>query len=722
MNHLPALVQDLALILMVAGFVTILFKKLRQPVVLGYIVAGFLVGPHMDLVPTITDGESIKVWAEIGIIFLLFALGLEFSFTKLAHIGGAASITAFIEVVTMVGIGFLTGRAFGWSNMDSIFLGGILAISSTTIIIRAFEELGMKTRGFAKLVFGVLIVEDLFAVLLLVILSTVAVGSKAAGAELLTAMLKLGFFLVGWFTVGIFVLPTLLRRSKPFLDSETLSVVSLGFCFAMVVAATKAGFSPALGAFVMGSILAETQERERIEHIIKPIKDLFAAIFFVSVGMLIDPKLLAQYAGPVLIITAVTVVGKLGSTVAGALISGRSLRHSIQSGFSLAQIGEFSFIIASLGVTLQVTSDFLYPIAVGVSALTTFFTPYLIRSADSAHLFISKRLPANWQRGLTGYQSSSQRITSTNEWRDFVRSYAMRLVLNGVIIATIFFVGAKLSGEVSRPLGLFVVLLLCAPFLWAMTLSPLGGKAGVQLWQDKRQRASLVVLEASRVALAIALLGFLASQFVTWRSAFAVTIALIFAFLLLFSRYLKRVYQWFEKQFIGNLNEGQQSSLAPWDAHIVRVDVPPESEFVGKTLEELKIRERYGVTIAMIERGRIHIAAPTRDERVYPGDRISVIGVDEQIAGFREGLAPNISDAQATEIAQDYSLKQFRVGPDSQLKGKTIRDCGIREKSHGLVVGLERGEKRTLNPDSTMTIDAGDILWIVGETALLKRL
>lgn len=707
--------------LMVAGAVTIIFKKLRQPVVLGYIVAGFLVGPHTSLMPSITDAQSIQVWAEIGIIFLLFSLGLEFSFTKLAKIGGAASITATIEVLFMVGIGFLTGRAFGWSHMDSVFLGGVLAISSTTIILRAFEELGMKTRGFAKLVFGVLIVEDLFAVLLLVVLSTVAIGAQVEGAEMLYSVLKLVFFLTLWFVAGIFILPTILRRSREFLDSETMSIVSLGLCFGMVVVATKAGFSAALGAFVMGSILAETSEAERIETIIAPIKDLFAAVFFVSVGMLIDPKILWEYGVPVLIITGVTIFGKMFSTIAGAMLSGRSLKHSIQAGFSLAQIGEFSFIIAGLGLTLGVTSDFLYPIAVGVSALTTFATPYLMRAADPVHGFIHSRLSVRTRQALARYHLSFQRVSATGEWSDFLKRYALRLILNGVIIIAIFILGARFLQDFDQRLSLVAVLILSAPFLWAMTLSPLSGKSVTKLWGDSRHRTSLLALEASRVAIAIALIGTLASQFVTWKSAFAATIALITVFLLAFSRYLKRVYHWFEKRFIANLTE-RDSVLAPWDAHIVRMDVPAESDFVGHTLEELKIRERFGVTVAMIERGRTQIAAPARHERIYPFDKISVIGADDQISGFRASLSPSHIAKSHNVETNEFALLPLRVDGESPFANKTIRESGIREKLHGLVVGLERAEKRFLNPDSTMKIEDGDLLWIVGDTRLFKSL
>jgi len=396
MVHLPALISDLGLILAAAGITTLVFKKIKQPVVLGYIVAGLLVGPHVSLLPTVIDIGSINIWGEIGVIFLLFSLGLEFSFKKLVKVGGSASVMAIVEAAVMMTVGFATGMLMGWSTMDSIFLGGLLAISSTTIIIKAFEELGLKSKHFAKLVFGVLIVEDLIAIVLMVLLSTLAVSRQFEGWAMLTSVAELFFFLILWFLGGIFLIPTWLKKAKNLMNDETMLVVSIAFCLLMVILATKVGFSPALGAFVMGSILAETTQAERIEHLVQPVKNLFGAVFFVSVGMLIDPAMIVAHIGPVLIITAVTIVGKIISTGGGALISGQSLKTSIQSGMSVSQIGEFSFIIAGLGLTLGVTSDFLCPVAIAVSAITALTTPYMIRLSDPLSQRIEGMLPTSW--------------------------------------------------------------------------------------------------------------------------------------------------------------------------------------------------------------------------------------------------------------------------------------------------------------------------------------
>lgn len=740
MVHLPELIQDLALILAAAGFVTILFKKLKQPVVLGYIIAGLLVGPHFPFFPTITELSTIKIWAEIGVIFLLFALGLEFSFKKLFRVGGAASITAIVEIIFMVAIGYVTGQLFGWSKMDSVFLGGVLAISSTTIIIRAFDELGVKGRGFAKLVFGVLIVEDLVAILLMVLLSTVAISKAFAGAEMMASVIKLIFFLTLWFLSGIFLLPTLLKHANHLMNEETLLVVSVGLCLVMVVLATHAGFSPALGAFIMGSILAETREGVKIEHLVKPVKDLFGAVFFVSVGMLIDPKVLSEYAVPVLVITAVTIIGKTLSTLFGALISGQSLKHAVHSGLSLAQIGEFSFIIAGLGLTLKVTSDFLYPVAVGVSALTTFTTPYMIKSSDHVCNFVEERLPKSWLEALSRYSVASRSISARSDWGTILRSFLIRVGLNSVLIAAVFlgvanymspFFSSKFGNEkAAHAAGLITALILSGPFLWALVLGRSNEKMTSDLWRNQKYRGPLFAMETARWIIALTLVASLSTQFVTFRIAVTLFLTLALVFVFLFSRYLASIYSWIENRFVKNLadkdseekNGNSLPQLAPWDAHLVRLEIPPESGAVGRSLAELSIREKFGVTIALIERGQKTVAAPNRDESLFPHDKILVIGTDDQIFEFKSFIEANSSHSTFVSKDLNYALHPIAVSEKSSFCGRSIRDSGIREQTHGLVVGIERKGRRYLNPDSTMQIENGDLLWIVGDAGLLREI
>lgn len=736
-QHLPDLIHDLGIILSAAGLVTLLFKRFRQPVVLGYIIAGFLVGPHFHFFPTIGDLPNVKVWAEIGVIFLLFALGLEFSFKKLLRVGGASSITAFTEVVVMILIGYFTGRLFNWNQMDSIFLGGILAISSTTIIIRAFEEVGVKGRSFVNLVFGVLIVEDLVAIVLLVILSTLAVKNQFEGVEMVGSIAKLGFFLTLWFVSGIFLIPSLLRKFRSYLNEETLLVLSLGFCFLMVILASKAGFSPALGAFIMGSIFAETTDAERIEHIIKPVKDLFAAIFFVSVGTLIDPNTLMQYGWPVLVITLVTIVGKVVSSTAGALLAGQPLRTSIQAGFSLAQIGEFSFIIAGLGLTLKVTSDFLYPVAVAVSAITTLTTPYIIKSADKAANFVDARLPDRWRRALDNYSSATRGVSTISEWRVVLRSYLLSIALNAILVTAAFLIVARYAPSYLGPMigdstlvdlfTLGIALMASAPFLWAWLLRKPARSKVASIWEKRNYRGLVVGLEAARYGSAVALFGFLSSQIVNATAAILITVIVTVLALVLFRRYWHSAYSWMEERFVANLSEREtahspEPQLAPWDAHVAKLIVSPASDAVGKTLMDLKIRERFGVTIALLERGERVLHAPTRDERIYPFDKVSAIGSDSQIQALQSYLAPKDLQVGVAKGLDTYSLEPYLVKPGSPFVGHSIRNSGIREKANGLVVGVERKGERFLSPDSNMILEIDDHLWIFGDRQAIRLL
>ena len=718
MSHLPALIQDLALILVSGALATVLFRAIKQPVVLGYIVAGLLVGPNTRIYPTITDLPNVQIWAEIGVIFLLFALGLEFSFKKVAKVGAAAGITAFLEVAGMTALGFGAGRLFGWSKMDALFLGGILAISSTTIIIRAFTEAGVRGRAFVNLVFGILIVEDLFAILLLVMLSTVAVHRSFDGWTFVQAIAKLAFFVVFWFVSGVFLLPSVLRQARRFLDEETLLLVSVGLCFLMVVLTTKAGFSPALGAFMMGSILSETDDSERIQRLIHPVKDLFAAIFFVSVGMLIDPQALVTYAGPILWLTLLTIVGKFMTTAIGALIAGRNLREAVQSGMSLAQIGEFSFIIATLGLSLGVTSDSLYPIAVGVSAITTFTTPYLIRFSDGAYARLERALPRKLVKDLDDYRNSAQVLGERAEWRRVLRSYGLTLLVNSALITAIFF---GLARALPGAVGLSLAATLAAPFFWAMLVRRLRSLDVRQLWRRRENRPAIVVLESLRLLSAIALFGFLSPQFIALRFAAALTMIFTFVFLLLFSRYLKSVYSWFEGRFMQNLSspEPEAHRLAPWDAHISRVEVPLYSAVAGRNLVELNLREEVGVIVALIERAGHLIPAPSAAEKLLPGDHVSVIGDDRQVTRFTELIQPQTFEPHAA--AHGFDLHQFLIEPDTPCAGQTIRQSGIREASQALVVGIERINERILNPEPNVTIRPGDLLWIVGDGRRLRK-
>jgi CPA2 family monovalent cation:H+ antiporter-2 len=741
-NHLPHLITDLALILGAALVTTLLFKKLKQPLVLGYIIAGLLVGPNISIVPTVADAENVKTLAEIGVIFLLFNLGLEFSFKKLMRVGGAASVTAMVEIVFVTFSGYFLGKWMGWGTMDSVFLGGVLASSSTTIIIRAFDELGIKSQKFARIVFGVLVVEDIVVILLMVMLSTMAVSKTFEGVQLSFTVLKLVFFLLLWFITGIFLLPTFLRKMKRFLDEETLLILSVALCLGMVVLATKVGFSAELGAFIMGSVFAETTSAEKVEHLLKPLKDLFGAVFFVSVGMMIDFNAIMEYKVPVLLVTGLTIFGKLFSTTVGALISGQPLKQSIQVGMSMAQIGEFAFIIATLGITLGVTSDFLFPIAVGASAITTFTTPYLIRFSEPFYNWLEKIIPKKVLQGINKYSSGTQDIQATGEWKSVLRSYLIIVATNAVVIFAIIILSAnfllpfiskqfKQNELIASLIVLCITLAAIAPFLWAMVAKRPNKIAYKELWlNSKFNRGPLVMVEVLRIGLGILLVGFLLDRMFSGTVAILVALPVIVVVMVIFSKRIRQFYQRIEERFVLNLNARETAALkqnpaialSPWDAHLTEFKVNPLAPYIDKTFAELAWRENYGVNIALVKRGGKMIYAPGREEKLFPYDEISVIGTDEQLQLFRP-IVEGAAEAQDTEQpVNNITLQKIRVDEHTRLKGQSIRSSGIRERASGLVVGIERNGGRILNPDSGEVMQWGDILWIVGDRKKIQAL
>jgi CPA2 family monovalent cation:H+ antiporter-2 len=729
-QHLPFLISDLALILVAAALTTLLFKKLKQPIVLGYIIAGVLVGPQVHVIPTVTDQASIKIWAEIGVIFLLFSLGLEFSFKKLVRVGGTASITALTEIVFIVVAGYFVGRWMGWKPIDCIFLGGMLASSSTTIIIKAFDELGIKTKKFARIVFGVLIVEDIVVILLLVLLPTIAISQQFHGSELLGTVLKLVFFLLLWFLLGIFLLPTFLKKAAGLLDPEMMLLLSIGLCLAMVVLAIAVGFTAELGAFVMGSIFAETTSSDKVEHILHSLKDLFGAVFFVSVGMMIDLHTIWEYRVPVIVITLLTIFGKFFSTSLGALLSGQPLKQSVQTGMSMAQIGEFAFIVATLGLTLGVISDFLFPVAVGVSAITTFTTPYMIRYSEPFYQWIEKILPGRWIHFLNRYSSDVQKIPTVSGWKQLLRTYGRVIILNGVIsigIILLCSIGLTPLLDSHLPPGSWknlvlavIALILLSPFLWALGFRPLERISFSKLWLDsKLNRGPLVLLEALRMGIVVLLIGFLLDRLFSASVAIPVAVICIILLILLFSRKLQHFYNRIEKRFLLNLNakesqeNGQKINIVPWDGHVVYFDIPAEAPFAGRTLKEMAWREKFGINVALIERGTRLLQVPGPEERIFPADRIAVIGTDAQLQSFGQ-LIEQARQQVPADRQESIGLMQFLVKNNSPLAGKSIRESGIRERGKGLVVGVERNGERQLNPDSSFIFQPEDLVWIAG--------
>ena len=734
MSNLPTLIADLALILLCAGIMTLLFKKLKQPLVLGYVVAGFLASPHMPYTPSVMDTANIKTWADIGVIFLLFALGLEFSFKKIVKVGGTAVIAACTIIFCMILLGAGVGMSFGWQRMDCIFLGGMIAMSSTTIIYKAFDDLGLRKKQFTGLVLSILILEDILAIVLMVMLSTMAVSNNFEGTEMLESIGKLLFFLILWFVVGIYLIPEFLKRCRKLMSEETLLIVSLALCFGMVVIAANTGFSAAFGAFIMGSILAETIEAESIDRLVKPVKDLFGAIFFVSVGMMVDPAMIGEYALPILVITIAVIVGQALFGTFGVVLAGQPLKTAMQCGFSLTQIGEFAFIIASLGVALHVTSDFLYPIVVAVSVLT----PYMIRLAEPASSFVDRHLPESWRNFLTRYSSGSQTLNHENLWRKLLFAMARIVVVYSIVSISVIalsfrfvvpFFRENLPGFWGSLLGAAFTILCISPFLRAIMVKKNHSTEFTTLWEAHRaNRAPLVSTIVLRMVIAVLFVMFIIAQLFKSSIGLIIGVAILLVVLMVLSRQLKKRSILIERKFFQNLRSrdvraeymGEKKPeyagrLLSRDLHLADFEIPGESLWAGKTLLELNLGKKYGVHVVSILRGKRRINIPGGSVRLFPMDKIQVIGTDEQLNVFGEDMSRgSYVDSDVFEKSE-MTLKQFMIDSDCAFLGKTLRESGIRDKYHCLIAGVERGEEMLMTPDVNAPFEEGDVLWVVGE-------
>ena len=739
MSELTPLISDLALILVCAGVMTLVFKRLKQPLVLGYIVAGFLASPHFTLTPSVIDTASIHTWSEIGVIFLLFALGLEFSFKKLVKVGGTAVISACSIIFCMILIGMTVGWAFGWKSMDCLYLGGMLAMSSTTIIYKAFDDMGLRQQRFAGLVLSILIVEDILAIVLMVLLSTVAVSQNFEGGEMVFSIGKLVFFLILWFVVGIYLIPIFLKRSKKLVSNETMLIISLAMCFGMVVLASKVGFSPAFGAFIMGSILAETIEAETIEKLVSPVKDLFGAIFFVSVGMMVDPAMIVEYIGPIITITLAILFGQVIFGTGGVILAGQPLNVAMRCGFSLTQIGEFAFIIAGLGVSLNVTSHFLYPIVVAVSVITTFLTPYMIRLAVPAYNLVEKRMPNKWKRMLDRYTAGSQTVNNENNWKklllDIARIVAIYMVLCiAVILLSFQFViplfRMMLPEFWAKLVNVAFMVVCVSPFLRAIVMKKNHSIEFQALWHDNRfNRAPLVATIVLRMILAVGVIVFIIKSLFEVSTFLSVGCSLVLVGLMMYSRGLKKHSIIMERTFIQNLNiretheefKGKkrpkyEGHLLTRDLHLSDFEIPADSAWAGLTLLELNFGKKYGVHVASIIRGQHRINIPGANVRLFPGDTIQVIGTDEQLSLFSKQVeGASVPSVEDEVEKREMHLKQFVVDGNSPLLNMSIKESGIRNQYHCLVVGVEKEGGNLLSPEANMVLEKGDVVWVVGE-------
>lgn len=732
--NIESLITDLAFILLLGAIVTVLFKWLRQPVVLGYIVAGFLASPNFTWLPSVTTLENIDFWAQIGIVVLLFSLGLEFSFKKLVNSGGSAVVTAIIIVAGMMCAGFTVGHILHFNFINSLFLGGMLSMSSTTIILKAFTDMGLRQQKFASQVLAVLIVEDLFAVVMMVVLSSIAINNSVEGSEMLMSVGKLLFFLIIWFLVGVYVIPSALNRCRRFLNNETLLVVSMGLCLGMAVFSVYCGFSMALGAFVMGSILAGTSYAESIEHVVNPVKDLFGAVFFISVGMMVQPAILGEYWLPILILSLVVIVGMIIFGTFGMLITGQTLKTAIRSGFSLTQIGEFAFIIATLGMSLKVLEPTLYPIVVAVSVITTFTTPYFIKMSVPAYNFVEKHLPVRLHFLIDRYGSQGEKEqASGRQWGIVLRRHLWRTVVYTIILIAISLVMdtyvrpwlCEIMPGSGNLITVIATLVIMSPFLIALT-SPVKapaekGKEGL----DISHNIPCIVLMVFRSLIALAFVIHVVSRVYSARVAIIVAVAVVVLIGVLFYKRLSGYMGQLENKFFDNLNErdlrrsGKNNHVVS-DLHMAYMTVGTGCDFAGERLMDSNLRHAFGVNVVSIQRGFSVIPIPGGRERLFPGDVIGVIGTDEQI----ERLLPRVEanpDAVSGPSPDDMKLKSVLLSFNSPLINHTPSSASLRDTYDVLVVAVNRdGEFIDSNPG--LVFAPGDIVWVAGKAENIKRL
>lgn len=749
MADIPFLVKDLALILMVAGIVTIIFKKLKQPLVLGYIVAGFLVSPHMPYTMSVIDETDIKTWADIGVIFTLFSLGLDFSFKKIVKMGASPIIATVVIVFAMMMLGISIGHGFGWSKMDCIFLGGMLAMSSTTIIYKAFDDMELRQQKFAGMVMSVLILEDILAIVMMVMLSAIAGGNNPDGEQMIGSVIKIAFFLVLWFIVGIFAIPLFLRSVRKLINNETLLIVALGLCCGMAVLSTKVGFSSAFGAFVMGSILAETIEAEKIIKLVEPVKNLFGAIFFVSVGMLVDPKILIEYAIPILALVGSILIGQAIFGTFGFMLGGESLKSAMRCGFSMAQIGEFSFIIASLGLSLGVISNYLYPVVVAVSVITTFLTPYMIRLATPTYQVMEKHLPKRLINILNHFAMSHPSTTQQSKWKSLLRQMLINTVAYSILTAAVItlmftfvlpftrslFPGWKLHWYANAITGI-LTLVLIAPFLRAIIMKKNHSNEWKRLWVESSiNRIPLLFTIVVRFVIALAFIFYICNYLTRFTNALMIIIGIAVISLMIASRWTKKRSIKMERLFIHNLRSRDimaqvngekkplyEGHLLDRDIHIGDFDVPEDSSWGGKTLKELHLRERFGVDMSSIMRGSQRLNIPNGDTVIFPGDKLQVIGNDDQLQKFATALSTDLIPEDLEIEKREMKLRQLIISGKSEFCGKSLLESGIRDKYNCMVVGLEEGQENLTKIAPTRTFEKGDILWIVGEESDLQKI
>ena len=760
MSHLPTIITDLAMILLVAGVTTILFKKINQPLVLGYIIAGFITGPNFVFFPTVADKVNVQAWSEIGVIFLLFALGLEFSFYKLKKVGSTAFVSTAVIIFSMLFVGYSVGQLLGWSHMDSIFLGGMLSMSSTAIIIKAFDDLQLREKSFTEVVFGVLIVEDIAGIAMMVILATIAVATSGISTvELALSVGRLVFFLVLWFVAGMYLIPTFFKKAQKLMTDETLVVVSIGLCLGMVYLATSLGFSSALGAFIMGSLIAEAPNAEHIEHLVSPIKDLFGAVFFVSVGMMVNPALLLDYAVPVAVLVATTILGQLFFSTCGVLAAGQKLHTAVLCGFSLTQIGEFSFILATLGMNLGVTSDFLYPIIVAVSVITTFTTPFFINAAEPAYAKLVSILPQRFLDWLERYTDNND-IKGDQDWKNLLTDYVLHMVIYATLLFAIMlgsslYLLPYLQDNLQLPYANFIAaaatFLVMAPLLRAILVNRAGSAELFSiLWFKRRaNHLPLMILILGKVLLASCSLYFIFNDLMGIHGILAFGAIIVAVYFIASSDWLMGEYLRIESRFLVNLNEkhmrkhreaqgGEQGHWFDEELYLAYYKVADNSPIIGKTMKQLAVRQYYGCNVLQIRTPQATIDMPGGEVMVTKGANLLLIGSASQLKIMDAAIIQRHLELHrlwGPVTMRQFMLEDHAYAPEQQflslaitidkhspILGTSLKAADLRQKWSCLVIGLERGAFTITNPNVSLVFEENDLLWVLGKQKMMNTL
>lgn len=749
------MIQDLAIILLTAGISSLVCKMLKQPVVLGYIIAGLLVGPYVAGASWVSNEESVKNWGQVGVIFLLFTLGLGFSFKKLIAMGSTVTIGSVFSIGGVMSCGFLIGQLMGWDAMNSLFMGGMLCMTSSTIIFKALDEMGLRQQKFAGISLSISLIEDLFGVLLIVLLSSIAVNKTLDSQAMIMTITKLAGYLLFWFVAGIFLIPSFLRLARKYLNDEILTIVSLGLCLGMVLLALSAGFSESFGAFVMGSILAETLEGEHIERVMSPIKNMFGAVFFVSVGMMIDPASLIQYWLPIVACTLVIFFGQTIFTSLGVLLAGQPLKVAMQTGFAIVQVGEFAFIIAALGVSTGVTSEFLYPVIVAVSVITTFITPYSIKLSLPAYTYLDRVMPSSLKLWLANYAKSRSAVTEKTVAHRYWQKTSLQVAIYFVVclfVETIYFryindlfvegANSILPDRfrwVGQAFSLLIVLAAISPLLYKLCTTQYDSQEFRQLWREGVvRRVPLVMTGLLRLILALGFIHFAISRLFSFTSGVMFVIVIIAVVSIFFSRLVKRQSSMLEERFIANLSARERAlnakrpvgqrlldEFADYDLHLADFEITSLSDLCGQQLQELDLRRRTGVNVVRLIRDDRRINIPSAKERIFPGDRIVVAGLDSHIQAFKDLLDRSMRKAVEQEekglTTSEVIIDQFVVSADMPFCGKPLMQSHISDGGRCTVLSIEHDGETIVNPSARTLLQDGDLVVLAGEKARIRQ-